>query len=351
MRLDERRRILLTMLPLLLRSSLRSAQRSPRFSVTVREVNLIATVRDDQGRYVTNLGKNDFVLREDGRLQSITYFSAEPRLPLSLGLLVDTSISQRKVIADERKAGVRLLTLVLRQDSDKAFVVGFGRNVKLLQHLTSARKLLISAVNSSVASGAQPRSAQGGEQVEEGECICSTGDEMTKLHDAIWLSAGQLMRPQRPRKVLIVLSDGVDRGSGVPLSDAIAAAQKADVAVYAIQFFDDKIYQRDATVFGRMGKREQNGLVRRPSASELLEDGRATLKRIAEETGGTFFQVSGKDTAEKISGVIQEELRNSYSIGYSSDRPTTDQRYRRIALDTKHKGLIVRTRDGYYPAL
>lgn len=345
-----RRRVLMPMLAPFLPPELCFAQRPATFAVTVKVVNLLATVRDAQGRYIASLQKDDFVLREDGRAQTIGYFSAQGHLPLTLGLLIDTSLSQREVMADERKASARFLDRILRKDTDKAFVVGFGRNVSLLQSLTSSQKLLRSAVNGVRGSGVRIQSAWGQEDGDTSECGCPLNVEVTKLHDAVCLSSKYSLWLQKVRKALIVLSDGIDRGSDVSLPDAIAAAQRADSTVYSIQYFDARTYQRNLAAFGHIGKREQSGLVRRPSIDELLDTGRTTLKRMAEETGGAFFQVSGKETSEQVFAMIQEELRNSYSIGYSSDRPDTDGRYRKIALETRQKGLTVRTRDGYYPA-
>jgi VWFA-related protein len=346
-----RRRVLLRLLVPFTSSCLQAAQTDTRFSVTVRVVNLLATVRDGQGHYVTNLRKDDFVLREDGRPQTISYFSAETHLPLTLGLLIDQSRSQRSVDREQRKLATSILGHILRQRADRGFVLTFDRAVQLRQHLTSQRKLLVSAVKELRAVSAYPPPLDAPVTVADDKCRCTVAQEATRLYDAIQLSSGQIMQFRKPQKTLIVLTDGIDFGSNATLKEAITAAQRADVAVYAVQFFDAATYQRNAAFYSRIGTREASGLVNRPSAAGLLEDGRATLRRIAEETGGAFFQVSGKDTTERISAMIQTELSNSYSIGYSPDVPPTGGRYRRIALDTKHKGLIVRTRDGYYPAL
>jgi VWFA-related protein len=122
------------------------AQDAATFSSDVRVVNLFATVRDAQGQLVPNLIKGDFTLEEDGQPQTIRYFSRESGLPLTLGLLVDTSISQKRVLAEERTASYRFLSQVLRPDMDRAFVIHFDRDVELLQDLTESREKLDAAL-------------------------------------------------------------------------------------------------------------------------------------------------------------------------------------------------------------
>ncbi len=122
--------------------SLRSQEQQPPISVEVKVVSVLATVRDKHGQIVSNLGKDDFALEEDGRPQTITYFTKETDLPLSLGLLVDTSESQRRVLDQERNASHSFIDDMLREDKDKAFVIHFDREVELLQDLTSSRQKL-----------------------------------------------------------------------------------------------------------------------------------------------------------------------------------------------------------------
>lgn len=115
-------------------------------SVEVKVVNVYATVRKKKGEIVSDLTKDDFALEEDGRPQKISYFSRESELPLDLGLLVDTSMSQRRVLGQERSASESLIDQVLRVGKDKAFVIHFDREVELLQDLTSSREKLQAAI-------------------------------------------------------------------------------------------------------------------------------------------------------------------------------------------------------------
>ncbi len=332
-----RHALLLLMACLFWSGLLLRGQQEKTFSTEVKVVNVLATVRSNKGEVIRNLSKDDFKLEEDGRPQAIRYFSQESDLPLTLGLLVDTSGSQRRVLGQERSASYRFLDQVLREDKDLAFVLHFDREVELLQDLTSSRKQLESALASlelseprlgSRRGGPLPRGRRGG----------------TSLYDAVLLAADELMKKQSGRKALIVLSDGVDNGSTVSLAEAIEAAQRADTLVYSILFADPEAYGR---VFGpgpRLGRRR--GSPRRVPLE--LPNGKKILERLSKQTGGGFFEVSKKHPIEQIYDRVQEELRNQYSLGYSSDRPDAGPGYRKIRLTTRRSGLVVQARDGYY---
>ncbi len=164
------------------------------------------------------------------------------------------------------------------------------------------------------------------------------------LYDAVLLASDELMKKQTGRKAHIVLSDGVDHGSKVPLTHAIEAAQRADTLVYSILFADTQNYG-GGFGGGGMGRR---GGQRRRMPQQPRPDGKKILERLSRETGGGFFEVSRRLSIDKIYDRIQEELRNQYSLGYTSDATDTAP-YRKIHLVAKQKGLFVRTRDGYYP--
>jgi VWFA-related protein len=307
-------------------------QQDTTFSAEVKVVNVLATVLDKKGHIVRNLTKDDFTLAEDGRPETIRYFSQETDLPLTLGLLIDTSGSQRRVLGQERDASYQFLNQVLREDKDLAFVIHFDREVELLQDLTSSRKKLEATLDSlekpdyrRPPGGGFPQRRRGG----------------TSLHDAVYLASDELMRKQSGRKAVIVLSDGVDNGSRLTLTQAIESAQRADTLVYSILFADPGGYGG----FGgpRMGGR-RGGRGRYPMPRT---DGKKILERLAKETGGGFFEVSQKQPIGVVFRRIEEELRHQYSIGYSPDG--TGAAYRKIHLTAKDKALIVQTRDGYYP--
>jgi VWFA-related protein len=325
---------------------LRAQQDSPKdttFSTDVNVVNVFATVRDKKGQIVRNLTKDDFTLAEDGRPQSIRYFSQESGLPLTLGLLVDTSMSQRRVLGKERDASYRFLDQVLREDKDQAFLIHFDREVELLQDLTSSRKKLEEALGR-METPEFGRQSGGGGYGGGGGGRHSGGHHGggTSLYDSILLASDELMKKQSGRKAVIALTDGVDNGSKVTLTSAIESAQRADTLVYSILFSDEDAYGAMGHG-GHMGGRG-GGYPGRGSRT----DGKPILQRLSRETGGGFFEVSKKQPIEKIYDQIQEELRNQYSIGYTSDHPDVSGSYHKIQLTTKKSELIVQTRDGYY---
>jgi VWFA-related protein len=338
---------------------LRGQQDQPpvTFSTGVKVVSVLATVRDKDGHIVSNLSKEDFTLSEDGRPQTIRYFSRETDLPLTLGLLIDTSLSQRRVLGEERTASYQFLEQVLREDKDHAFVIHFDREVELLQDLTSSRQKLEKALHElEVAQPSQqPRGGGGGGYPGGG--YPGGGRRRggggwhhqggTDLYDAVLLASNELMKKQQGRKALIVLSDGVDTGSKVPITEAIEAAQRSDSLVYSILFADEQGYGGGRGGFGGYGMgRRGGGFPRYPQQER--PDGKKVLQRISKETGGGFFQVSKKHPIDKIYAQIQEELRNQYNLGYTPEQADAHPGYRRITLTTDRKGLVVQAREGYY---
>lgn len=328
-----------------------SQQTEPQISVQANMVNVLATVRDKHGQIVSNLNKEDFLLQEDDRPQTITYFVRETDLPLTLGLLVDTSLSQRRVLEQERSASYSFLDHMLRE-KDKAFVIHFDREVELLQDLTASRQKLNSALDELQTpepsnngggwggGGGQGRGGQG-----RGGGMRGGG---TLLYDAVFLASDELMQKQQGRKALIVLSDGVDHGSKESLESAIESAQRANTIVYSILFSDDQAYGGGPSFGGGgpwgMGRRG-GGPGRFPE--EERPDGKKVLTRISSETGGRLFEASKKQTVDQIYAEIEEELRNQYSLGYVPDS-TDSPGYHKIHLTTKQEGLTVQARDGYY---
>jgi VWFA-related protein len=302
----------------------------PQISVQVKAVNVLATVRDKHGQIVSNLSKDDFVLEEDGRPQTISYFVRETDLPLTLGLLVDTSLSQQRVIEQERAASQSFLSNMLRQDKDQAFVIHFDREVELLQDLTSSVDKLARALR--LLEISQPGQNNGGSRSGQGGG--------TLLYDAVYLASNEEMKKQQGRKALIVLTDGVDRGSKESLEAAIETAQAADTVVYSILFADDRPFQLPRG-FGMGG-----GGGRRYPQQER-PDGKKVLERMSKETGGRLFEVSSKQSIQQIFSSIEEELRNQYNLGYT---PAADvgPGYHKILVTTKQKDLIVQARDAYY---
>ena len=336
-------------------------QDDAKFSTGVNVVNVLVSVHDKQGQTVHGLTVNDFTLDEDGHPQTIRYFAQQSDLPLTLGLLVDTSGSQRRVLDQERRASYQFFEHVLREDKDRAFVIHFDREVELLQDLTSSRKDLEAALEnvdsarpqlnrrSQGSSYPDPGSSPQGGSYPPGRSRNAGG---TALYDAVLLASDELMKKQQGRKSLILLSDGVDNGSKVSLSSAIESAQRADTLVYSIRFADEDAYsQFQNSPFGGFGGgRRGGGMGRsRMPPAQNRPDGKKVLQQISRETGGEYFDVTKKMPLEMIYDRIEQDLRNQYNLGYTSDQ-AGGAYYRKIHVATKDKSHTVQARDGYYPA-
>jgi len=332
-------------------------QQAPTFSSEVKVVNMLATVRDKHGKLVPSLNKDDFILEEDGKPQTIRYFSEVTGLPLTLGLLVDTSLSQRLVIDEERAASKTFLIQVLRENQDKAFLIHFDHEVELLQDLTSSGQKLETALDSLQTPQFTRDSGSNSPDSSSGPGSHGHyGEGGTLLYDSIYLASNELMKKQSGRKAIIVLTDGVDRGSKESLETAIASAQRADTLVYSILFKNEEYHQSHGGVSGPVigrggmgGGGRSGGGQRRPQESR--PDGKKILERISRETGGRFFDVTKKETTDQIFTSIQEELRSQYSLGFTpekTDSPAGASGYHKIALRSKEKDLVVQTREGYY---
>lgn len=349
-------------------------QQAPAFSTGVKVVNVFATVRDKEGHIVRDLTKDDFVLQEDGRPQTIRYFAKQSDLPLTLGLLVDTSGSERRMLGTERDASYTFFQQVLRPDKDKAFLIHFDREVELLQDVTSSRERLQQALDQlnkpewgnagNSQSGGNSGSGGGGGYGGGGGGWPGRGGGRrgggggrgaggTAFYDAVYLASDDLMQKQTGRKALIMLTDGEDNASKVSEREAIDSAQRADTLAYAVRIADEE----SSTPFNPgMGRGGGRGGMRggwpggggRGGPVSGRPDGKKILKEISKETGGSYFEVSKKTTVDQIYNQIEEELRNQYSLGYTSDRPDTEAGFRKIDVTVKRKGLVVQARSGYY---
>ena len=340
-------------------------------AVDVKVVTLPVTVRDKHGQLVKDLTKDDFTLQEDGRPQTIKYFSQESNLPLTLGLLVDTSLSQREVLDQERNASRSFLDQMLVQEKDKAFLIHFDREVELLQDLTHSRDKLQSALDLlKTPSDDRSRSNDPNDDSRSGS---RHGHAGTMLYDAVYLASNELMKKQQGRKAVIILSDGVDRGSKTTLESAIESAQRTDTVVYSIYFaghHEERGERRDGGMGrggggypgggypgggypgggwpggGGPGGGGRRGGGQRPS-DEPRVDGKKILERVSKETGGRFFEVSKKQTVGEIYTSIVDELRTQYSMGFTPDKSSSGG-YHHLVLQVKKKDMTVQTREGYY---
>ena len=321
---------------------------APAITVESNIVRVFATVREKKGQIVNNLTKDDFSLDEDGRPQTITYFARENDLPLAVGLLVDTSLSQRNVLDDERHASVTFIDHILREEKkDQAFLIHFDFDVELLQDFTTSRKKLESALDL-ISKPTMHDASNGGSSGGGGRRRGGTA-----LYDAVYLASDDMMKKLGGRKAVVILSDGVDHGSKETIGQAIEAAQRANTVVYSIYFKGQEpssSYGQRGGYGGGGGGYGGRGGGRRypPQQEEQHVDGKKILDRISRETGGRMFEVSKKQTVDQIYAQIEQELRAQYILGYVPDKTPNGGYYRKIHLVTKNKDLIVQARDGYY---
>ena len=353
-----------------------SAFRSPTDSQPANLVNILFTVRDKKDKPLPDLTKSDFALVEDGHPQTIQLFNKAVTQPLTLGLLVDTGASQRPSLGEERTASRSFFDQIVREDLDKAFLIHFDHQVELLQDLTPSHEKLEKALNTMDApqfahsSGPSqdpdedgPR--QGPSQGSPGQGGPRAGRRPhagggTQLYDAIFLASNELMKKQSGRKAMVVLSNGVDRGSKESLESALESAQRANTVVYSILI---KGAEANSVAGGHrpggygipgMGGPGMGGPMGRrggryPQPQENRPDGKKILEQISSATGGRLFEVSKKLPLDQIYSQIEQELRNQYTLGFSPARPdqaTTG--YHKLQVTTKKKDVIVQARDGYY---
>src|SRR3989454_2680250 len=270
-------------------------------SVNVDLVNILFTVADRRGKFVTNLRKDDFKVFEDERPQTITNFSSETDLPLTIALLVDTSGSIRDKLQFEQRAATEFFYATLQRGKDKAMIISFDSGVDLIQDFTDDPEKLAGAVQKIRAGGG------------------------TSLYDAIYLSVTQKLSGQQGRRVVILITDGDDNSSRVSLTETLEASQKNDVTIYSIS--------TNSTAF--FGSKEQ-------------ERGDKTLKKFSEETGGKpFFPLKIQDLASSFLD-IHDELRSQYQIGYRPSNGKMDGTFRRIRVDIADRRFKARARSGYY---
>jgi VWFA-related protein len=292
--------------------------------VDVDLVNVLASVRNKNGALVGNLNKDDFKIFEDGKEQPIKNFTRETDLPLTIGLLVDTSGSQERLIDIERRAADQFFSKVLRP-KDEAFLIQFGTDAELLQDSTNSPRLLREALNKlrlSVPVGG----------LHPGPVPTMQNQAGTVLYDAVYLAANDRLRGEVGRKAIVVITDGVDEGSKLTRDKAIEAAQKADSIIYSIYYVDRGIY-RGGGGFNTMS---------------VGPNGEGELRRMSSETGGQVFPVSNRLTLDDIFREIQEEMRSQYVITYTPPNPKKDGSYHKVEIHMANKDLKVQARKGYY---
>jgi Ca-activated chloride channel homolog len=267
----------------------------------VNRVDMLFTVTDKKGRFITDLAKDDFLVIEGKRSQSIQEFASESDLPLRIAILIDTSNSIRDRFKFEQQAAVDFVTSVVRPRQDKAMVVSFDSSAELVSDLVEDPDKLAAAIRSLRPGGG------------------------TALYDALYYACRDKLQLDKPRyrfrRAVIVVSDGDDNQSRVSRDQALEMAQKADAVIYCIS----------------------------TNITRIESDGDKVLKYLAQETGGqAFFPFKAEDLAQSFEN-IANELRHQYAIFYRPDPFKTDGLYHTVELRVKNRhDLIVRARKGYY---
>ncbi len=291
----------------------------PAFQVSANLVDLSLIVHGPHGKPVPNLGATDCSVFEDNEKQTLTGFSAHSDRPLTLGLLLDTSLSQQRVLPIEQEAGAAFLRRVL-QPHDEAFLLSFDVDVTQLADFTASPRDLKRALDQASINSSSGNFATG--------TIPAIGKPKgTLLYDAVYLAATEKLRPEAGRKALVLLTDGEDQGSRESLKSAIQAAQKANAIVYVLLIQDSGIDEM------------------------LAASGEGPMKNLAAATGGKVFKIGSNGRKMQAAfEQIESELRSQYQAVYTPTNHARDGTYRRIRVQCRQNGqpLHVQVRQGYY---
>jgi VWFA-related protein len=288
-------------------------QQGPTIKTEVNLVNLFVTVRDKNKRIVTDLKQDDFKAAEDGQDQKIAFFSKEMALPITLGLLLDTSGSEQFMLGAIQDAGGRFLRRVLRK-GDEAMIISFDTDVDLLSDFTDDRAQLERAI-----SKARINTPAGGYIAGNPGPIGGRDTPGTTLYDAIYLACGDKLNGEAGRKAIVIVTDAQDEGSKVRLEEAIESAQRTDTVIHVLLVADPRFG-------GNAG----------------------VAHRLTDETGGRLIVVSSEKKLEEAFDQISEELRSQYTLGYYPTNSQKDGKFRKIHVETANHEYKVLTRKGYY---
>ena len=287
--------------------------------IKTQVVNVFATVRDKKHAIVSGLTQDDFKVYEDGVEQKVSFYSKEMNLPITLGILIDTSGSQREILGAEQDTASRFVKEIMRK-KDEAIVISFDFDVNLLADFTEDTGVLerairhaeINAVSSGgvVTPGTLPQGSNGG----------------TNLYDAVYLACHDELASEAGRKAVVVLTDAEDTGSKLSLQESIESAQRSDTVVHILLLSDEPFYYRMGMGYG----------------------GEGVASKMTNETGGRMIVVRNEKTLEKAFDEISEELRSQYVLGYYPTNVNRDGTFRKIKVEVKQSDLKVLARRGYY---
>ena len=291
------------------------AGQAPTIKAEVSLVNIFATVRDKNKRVVTDLKQDDFKIYEDNHEEKISFFSKEMSLPITLGLLLDTSGSEQYMLGAIQDAGSRFLNRVVKK-GDEAMIISFDTDVDLLADFTEDHSILDRAINK-----ARINTPAGGYIAGNPGPVGNSNIVGTALYDAIYLACAEKLNGEAGRKAIVIVTDAEDTGSKTRLEEAIEAAQRTDTVIHIL-------FVADRANFG-------GG---RPDVAHKLAD----------ETGGRMIVVSSEKKLEEAFDQISEELRSQYTLGYYPTNGAKDGKFRKIRVDVSNHDFKVLARKGYY---
>jgi VWFA-related protein len=294
-------------------------QSSQTLKVQTNLVNVFVTVRDKHNGIISDLGKDDFKILEDGQDQKVAYFAKEADMPITLGILIDTSGSMQNILDAEQDTASRFVHQIMRK-KDEAMIMSFDFDINLLADFTedpsvlerAIRRTQINAVSSGgvVTPSTVPTGSNGG----------------TDLYDAVYLACHDQFGSEAGRKAIILLTDAEDTGSKLTLQQAIESAQRSDAVIHVLRLSDEPFYMSLGVGYS----------------------GASVARKMAEDTGGREVEVRGQKSLEKAFDEISEELRSQYVIGYYPTNDKHDGTFRKIKVDVNRADMRVLARKGYY---
>jgi VWFA-related protein len=290
-------------------------KQTPTIKAEVDLVNVFATVRDKNKRIVTELKQDDFKVFEDGHEEKVSFFAKEMQLPITLGLLLDTSGSEQNMLGAIQDSGSRFLRRVLKK-GDEAMIISFDTDVDLLSDFTDDRSILDRAINK-----ARINSPGGGYIAGNPGPVPGGSGGGTDLYDAIYLACSEKLNGEAGRKGIVIVTDAEDTGSKVKLEEAIESAQRTDTVIHVLFVADRWNYGGG-----------------RPDVA----------RRLTEETGGRMIVVSSEKKLEEAFDQISEELRSQYTLGYYPTNTSKDGKFRKVRVETGNHDYKVLARRGYY---
>jgi VWFA-related protein len=289
--------------------SARGQQTQKPIQVQTNLVNLFVTVRDHHSAIVNNLKKEDFHIYEDNVEQKVAFFSNDVSMPITMGLLMDTSGSEQATLPAEQQAATAFMSEVMRK-GDLSMVLSFDEDVDLLADFTEDKAVIDNAImRTRINAPSGAIGPLGGSQNQTG----------TAFYDAVYLAAHDQLAGQAGRKAIVAATDAHDEGSKLKIQDAIEAAQRADAVIHILLVYDPR-YGAD------------------PGAAQ----------KMASETGGRMVEVRNEKSLQKAFDTISEELRQQYVLGYYPTNAARDGAFRKIRVEVTPSDMKTLTRKGYY---